>query len=172
MTDFIISKEQFDKGSGFFSKFYGGWMDRGGFSDQVDWVNEIGIDLLDDDVFSYDGVFVSSDRWENPDNDDIENFLEFHIEHPEFRLLKFRFDGKLSGKETQIFKEWIVNHYTDPETSDGIYTATVRYDENILVIFTSRRGSSWEGVRCEVLGIFRSLEEGRSFMFADKGIYL
>ena len=60
MIDFSIFNEQFDKGSGLLSKYYGGWIDRGGISNQVDWVNEIDIDLLDDDVFSYDGVFVSS----------------------------------------------------------------------------------------------------------------
>ena len=167
-----ITKEQLELGKTVLSDNYDGWINRGGISDQVKWVNSLNVDLLDDDVFQYSGVYVSRDTWENPDDSDVQDFLECHLEDPEFRLLKFNFDGKLSEKETELFKTWIVNHYSESENSEGIYTGTFNYNDESLVVFTSRRGSSWEGVSTDVLGVFRSFDEGVKFMFEGNGVFL
>lgn len=166
-----ITKEQLELGKSVLSETYDGWINRGGILDQVEWVNCLEVDLLDDGAFDYSGVYVSRDTWENPDDSDVQDFLECHLDDPEFRLLKFGFDGKLSEKETEIFKTWIVNHYSDPENSEGIYTGTFTYNDESLVVFTSRRGSSWEGVSAEVLGVFRSFDDGVKYMFEGNGIF-
>ena len=167
-----ITKEQLELGKSVLSETYDGWINRGGVSYQVGWVYSLDVDLLDDDVFGYSGVYVSSHYWEDPDDSDVQDFLECHLDDPEFRLLKFDFDGKLSEKETELFKTWIVEHYSDPETSEGVYTGTFTFDDESLVVFTSRRGGSWEGVSTDVLGVFRSFDEGVKFMFEGNGVFL
>ena len=164
-----IKREQFEVGKTLLSKSDGGWVNRGGISEQVQWVDNLNIDLLDDDIFHYSGVFVHKDCWENPEDTDIEEFLEIYLEDPEFRLLKFNFDGKLSKKETELFKTWIIDHHTDPEYAEGIYVGTFTHGDEQLVVVTSRRGHSWEGVETEVLGIFETFDEGKKFMFEDNG---
>ena len=159
-------------GKSVLSEVFGGWINRGGISDQVDWVTSLKVDLLDDDIFIYSGVFVSKDTWENPCDSDVRDFLECQLHDPEFRLLKFDFDGKLSEKETELFRTWIVDHYCEPDYSEGIYTGNFTFNDETLVVFTSRRGSSWEGVRTEVLGVFRDFDEGVEFMFDDNGLFL
>ena len=57
-------------------------------------------------------------------------------------------------------------------TLEGIYTGNFTFNDETLVVFTSRRGSSWEGVRTEVLGVFRDFDEGVEFMFDDNGLFL
>ena len=59
-----ITKEKMKIGKSVVSEVFGGWINRGGISDQVDWVTSLKVDLLDDDVFIYSGVFVSKDTWE------------------------------------------------------------------------------------------------------------
>lgn len=166
-----VDYDLFQQGLAVLSENYDGWINRGGISDQVEWVEKLDVDLLDDDHFSFTGFFVHKDNWENPCESDISEFLECLIDEPEFRLLKFNFDKKLSKKETELFKEWIIEHYTDPEYAEGIYTGEIECDDKKIVIFTSRRGSSFEGVDTEVLGVFRSIDEGKKFMFEDSGVF-
>ena len=89
-----ITQEQMEIGKSVLSETIGVWINRGGISDQVEWVTSLDVDLFDDGVFIYSGVFVSRDAWENPTDSDIQDFLECELEDPEFRLLKFNFDEK------------------------------------------------------------------------------
>ena len=160
-----------DAGKSVLSKSLGGWMNRIGFPEQHKWFDSLNVDMLDDEIFRFAGIFVHRDCWEKPDDSDVQDFLECQLEDPEFRLLKFNFDGKLSQKENELFKNWIVEHYSDPEYSEGIYVATFTHDKEKLEVVTSRRGHSWEGVQTEILGIFQDFDEGKSFMFEENGVF-
>jgi len=166
-----VDIDLFQQGLEVLCKDYDDWINHSEISDQVEWVEELGIDLLDDNEFSFFGFFVHKNKWENPDKSDVIEFLECSMEEPEFRLLKFNFDGKLSNNETEKFKEWVIEQYTDPEIAAGVYTGKIECNNKKIVIFTSRQGSSFEGVYTEVLGIFRSTDEGKKFMFDNNGVF-
>lgn len=164
-----ISKKLFEEGETCLSSTQKIKINRGGTKKQNDWIFKINLDLEDDNEFSYQNTFLPKYLWEKPNPDEVLEFLECYVENPQFRLDKFNFDGKLSIQETIDFKNFIIEKYTDPETADeSIYTATVKFKKKELIILSSRRGSSFEVIRCELLGIFRTYEEGKEFLFNDE----
>ena len=63
-----ITRQQFEIGKTLLSKTFGLSINIGGISEQEDWVDNLGVDLLDDGIFHYVGVFVHKELWEKPEH--------------------------------------------------------------------------------------------------------
>ena len=162
-----ITQEQMEIGKSVLSETIGGWIN--GISDQVEWVTSLDVDLFD--CIHLFWLLSHETLWKTRLIATFKTFCMWTW-GPEFRLLKFNFDGKLSERETELFKTWILNHYSEPENAEGIFVGTFTFNDESLVVFTSRRGSSWEGVSAEVLGVYKSFDEGVRFLFEGDGEFI
>jgi len=73
----------------------------------------------------------------------------------------------LSLDELESFKSWRKTEYEQNEWFPGIFIGTVKFDDLEVIVFSSRRGSGWEGLEIDLLGIFETREEGESVLFSE-----
>ena len=129
------------------------------------WLNDINFDLESDTDFI--GCFIEDCEWQNPDESDVLEWLECQTENPEFRMEKYEFDGKLSIAERKAFKESYIENAVSNGDYPGVYVGTLQHENEKLLVYSTRRGHSFEGIEVEVLGLFSNKEEAEAALFKD-----
>ena len=134
--------------------------------DQKKILEEIGFEI-ESDCDNYIGKYFPDEEWKNPDPDHVYEFFERSLSDYEPRYQKFLKSPILSLDELERFKNWRKTEYEENEWYPGIFIGTVKFNKLELIVFSSRRGSGWEGLEIDLLGIFENREEGESVLFSE-----
>lgn len=129
-------------------------------------LDDLGFDL-GSDCDNYIGKYFPDNEWKNPDPDRVYEFFERTLLDYEPRYQKFLKSPMLSLDELESFKDLRKTDYEENEWYPGIFIGTVKFNQSELIVFSSRRGSGWEGLEIDLLGIFETREDGESVLFVD-----
>ena len=154
-----VSRENFDRVKCVLGKV-------SSYPNQEQIIDDIGFDL-ESDCDNYIGKYFPDDEWKKPDSDRVYEFFERSLSDYEPRYQKFLKSPILSLDELESFKGFRKTEYEENEWYPGIFIGTVKFNKLELIVFSSRRGSGWEGLEIDLLGIFETREEGESVLFSD-----
>ena len=154
-----VSKEDFDRVKSVLGKV-------SSYPNQEQIIDDIGFDL-GSDCDNYIGKYFPDEEWKKPDPDRVYEFFERLLSDYEPRYQKFLKSPILSLDELERFKDFMKTEYEENEWYPGILIGTVQFNKSELIVFSSRRGSGWEGLEIDLLGIFETREEGESVLFSD-----
>ena len=129
-------------------------------------LEEIGFEI-ESDCDNYIGKYFPDEEWKTPDPDIVYEFFELTLSDYEPRYQKFLKSPMLSLDELESFKSWRKTEYEENEWFPGIFIGTVKFDDSEVIVFSSRRGSGWEGLEIDLLGVFDSQIKGETTLFSD-----
>ena len=162
----VISPEQFKRGLAF-ANAHGGdaKINAHAFVSFKDWLDDIELEREYDT--DYYGHYFPDELFTDINPSDFEEFILCIEENAELRLARFDRDGVITEIERQAYRESFINNACQNGDYPAVFTCEISDGNNSIHYIGTRRGHSFEGLYCEDLGVFLTLEQGSEVLFSN-----
>lgn len=161
----LISQEQFQQGLAFANAHGGDNVSAHTFVSFEEWLDDIELEREYDT--EYHAHYFPDHLFTDISPSDFEEFIECTEDDPELRLAMFGRDGVITEAEQQAYREFFIDRACENGDYPAVFTCEISDGASSIYYFGTRRGHSFEGLYCEDLGVFLTLEEGDKVLFSD-----
>lgn len=133
------------------------------------WLDDIDFEREYDT--DYHGHYFPDDLFTDISPSDFEDFIVCTEEYPELRLARFDRDGIITEAERQAYRESFISNACENGDYPAVFTCEISDGANSVYYFGTRRGHSFEGLYCEDLGVFLTLEQGNKVLFSNGALF-
>ena len=165
----VISPEQFKQGLAFANAHGGDNVSAHTFVSFEEWLDDIELEREYDT--EYHGHYFPDTLFTDIDPSDFEEFIECTEDDAEIRLARFERDGVITEAERQAYRQSFINRAYENGDYPAVFTCEISDGTDSIHYFGTRRGHSFEGLYCEDLGVFLTLEEGDKVLFSNGVLY-
>lgn len=161
----LISQEQFQQGLAFANAHGGDNVSAHTFVSFEEWLDDIDFEREYDT--EYHAHYFPDHLFTDISPSDFEEFIECTEDDPELRLARFDRDGVITESERLAYRQFFIDSACENGDYPAVFTCEISDGASSIYYFGTRRGHSFEGLYCEDLGVFLTLEEGDKVLFSD-----